>query len=142
MLRYNATRVQANACLDAILRNATAQRRRGDRLLTAGDNVQRLQSEAGFAALCGVSPVPASSGKTTRHRLNRGGDRAANSALHIIAIGRLRTDPRTKAYIAKRVAEGHSKLEAIRCLKRYIAREVFSLISQRKREINQGRNAA
>src|SRR2546423_1425420 len=76
------------------------------------------------------------------HRLNRGGDRAANSALHIIAIGRLRTDPRTKAYIAKRVAEGHSKLEAIRCLKRYIAREVFSLISQRKREINQGRNAA
>src|SRR5260221_4639691 len=94
--------------------------------------------EASFAALCGASPVPASSGKTTRHRLNRGGDRAANSALHIIAIGRLRTDPRTKAYIAKRVAEGHSKLEAIRCLKRYIAREVFSLISQRKRKINQG----
>ena len=89
-----------------------------------------------------MSPVPASSGKTTRHRLNRGGDRAANSALHIIAIGRLRTDPRTKAYIAKRVAEGHSKLEAIRCLKRYIAREVFSLISQRRQEINQGRNAA
>ena len=80
--------------------------------------------------------------KTTRHRLNRGGDRAANSALHIIAIGRLRTDLRTKAYIAKRIAEGHSKLEAIRCLKRYIAREVFSLINQRKREINQGRNAA
>jgi transposase len=69
-------------------------------------------------------------------------DRAANSALHIIAIGRLRTDPRTKAYIAKRVAEGHSMLEAIRCLKRYIAREVFSLISQRKREITQGRNTA
>ena len=90
----------------------------------------------------GGRSVPASSGKTTRHRLNRGGDRAANSALHIIAIGRLRTDPRTKAYIAKRVAEGHSKLEAIRCLKRYIAREVFSLINQRKREINQGRNAA
>ena len=59
--------------------------------------MQRLQSEASFAALCGVSPVPASSGKTTRHRLNRGGDRAANSSLHIIAIGRLRTDPRTKA---------------------------------------------
>ncbi len=64
-------------------------------LLTAGDNPGRLKSEASFAALCGVSPVPASSGKTTRHRLNRGGDRAANSALHIIAIGRLRTDART-----------------------------------------------
>ena len=85
-----------------------------------------------------MSPVPASSGKTTRHRLNRGGDRAANSALHIIAIARLRTDPRTKAYVARRIAEGHSKLEAIRCLKRYIAREVFSLITQRRRKINQG----
>jgi hypothetical protein len=62
--------------------------------------------------------------------------------LHIIAIGRLRTDPRTKAYVAKRIAEGHSKLEAIRCLKRYIAREVFTLISKRRREINQGRIAA
>ena len=111
-------------------------------LVTTGDNPGRVRREASFAALCGVSPVPASSGKTIRHRLNRGGDRAANSALHIIAIGRLRTDLRTKAYIAKRVAEGHSKLEAIRCLKRYIAREVFSLINQRKREINQGRNAA
>ena len=75
------------------------------------------------------------SGKVTRHRLNRGGDRAANSALHIIAIGRLRTDPRTKAYVQKRIAEGHSKLEAIRCLKRYIAREVFGLISQQRREV-------
>jgi transposase len=84
-----------------------------------------------------VSPVPASSGKTIRHRLNRGGDRAANSALHIIAIGRLRTEPRTKAYVAKRLAEGRSKLEAIRCLKRYIARELFALIHQRRREINQ-----
>jgi transposase len=111
-------------------------------LLTAGDNPERLRSEAAFAALCGVSPVPASSGKTTRHRLNRGGDRAANSALHIIAIGRLRADARTKAYVAKRIAEGHSKLEAIRCLKRYIAREVFTLIMQRQREINQTRIAA
>jgi transposase len=103
-------------------------------ILTAGDNVQRVGSEASFAALCGVSPVPASSGKTIRHRLNRGGDRAANSALHIIAIGRLRTDPRTQAYVAKRMTEGHSKLEAIRCLKRSIAREVFSLIKQRSQE--------
>ncbi len=80
--------------------------------------------------------------KTTRHRLNRGGDRAANSSLHIIAIGRLRTDPRTKAYMAKRIAEGHSKLEIIRCLKRYIAREVFTLIKSRRREINQARAVA
>jgi transposase len=125
-----------------VARNSVGHGCAAQLLLTAGDNVERLQSEASFAALCGVSPVPASSGKTTRHRLNRGGDRAANSALPIIAIGRLRTDPRTKAYVAKRIADGHSKLEAIRCLKRYIAREVFSLISQRQREINQGRIAA
>ena len=65
------------------------------------------------------------------------GDRAANSALHIIAIGRLRTDPRSQAYVARRIAEGHSKLEAIRCLKRYIAREVYALIRQRSREVSQ-----
>lgn len=106
-------------------------------LLTAGDNANRLTSEASFAALCGVSPVPASSGKVTRHRLNRGGDRAANSALHIIAIGRLRTDPRTQAYLGKRISEGHSKLEAIRCLKRYIAREVYYVIRRRNRQISQ-----
>ncbi len=104
-------------------------------LLTAGDNPERLRSEASFAALCGVSPVPASSGKTVRHRLNRGGDRAANSALHIIAICRLRTDPRTQAYVARRIAAGHSKLDAIRALKRYIAREVFSIIARRQRDI-------
>jgi transposase len=106
-------------------------------LLTAGNNPERLGSEASFAALCGVSPIPASSGKITRHRLNRGGDRAANSALHIIAIVRLRTDTRTQAYVARRMAEGHSKLEAIRCLKRYIAREVFTLLRRRQRQINQ-----
>jgi len=111
-------------------------------LLTAGDNPERLTSEASFAALCGVSPIPASSGKITRHRLNRGGDRAANSALHIIAIVRFRSEPRTQAYVARRMAEGHSKLEAIRCLKRYIAREVFTLLRRRQREINQTQFAA
>ena len=105
-------------------------------------NPDRLRSEASFAALCGTSPVPASSGKTIRHRLNRGGDRHANSALHIIAIGRLRTDPKTKTYVAKRIAEGHSKLEAIRALKRYIAREVFTLIMRRHKTINQTQIAA
>jgi len=105
-------------------------------LITAGDNPQRLNSESGFAALCGVSPVPVSSGKKNRHRLNRGGDRAANSALHIIAIGRLRTDARTQEYVAKRVAEGHSKMEVLRCLKRYISREVYTLLRNQNRQIN------
>lgn len=111
-------------------------------LLTVGDNPDRLKSEASFAALCGVSPVPASSGKVVRHRLNRGGDRAANSAIHIIAIGRLRLDQRTQDYVARRIASGSSKLEAIRCLKRYIAREVFGIIMRRYREINQSQIAA
>jgi transposase len=104
------------------------------------------RSISNIVAYCGspgsVSPVPASSGKTVRHRLNRGGDRAANSALHIIAIGRLRTDQRTKDYVARRIAEGHSKLDAIRALKRYLAREVFTLITQRRKEINATRIAA
>ena len=125
-----------------VARNSIGHASAAQLLLTAGDNPERLRSEASFAALCGVSPVPASSGKTTRHRLNRGGDRAANSALHIIAIGRLRTDQKTQAYMARRITEGHSKLEVIRCLKRYIAREVFTLIGQRYKEINQARIAA
>lgn len=127
---------------DLVARNSIGRNGAAQLLLTAGDNPERLRSEAGFAALCGVSPVPASSGKTVRHRLNRGGDRAANSALHNIAIGRLRTDARTKAYMARRIAEGHSKLEAIRCLKRYIAREVFTLITRRQNVIRQTRIAA
>ena len=127
---------------ELIARNSIGYIGAAQLLLTAGDNPERLQSEASFAALCGVSPVPASSGKTIRHRLNRGGDRAANSALHIIAIGRLRTDPTTKVYVDRRISEGHSKLDAIRALKRYIAREVFHIITKRHREINQTRIAA
>ena len=122
-----------------VARNSIGRESAAQLLLTAGDNVDRIRSESSFAALCGVSPVPASSGKVIRHRLNRGGDRAANSALHVIAIGRLRTDPKTKAYIAKKIAEGHSKLEALRCLKRYIAREVYALVRERNREIAQTR---
>lgn len=120
-----------------VARNSIGRDSAAQLLLTAGDNADRLPSEASFAALCGVSPVPASSGQVTRHRLNRGGDRAANSALHIIAIGRLRTEARTKAYVARRMSEGHSKLEALRCVKRYIAREVYGLLRQRDREIAQ-----
>ncbi len=97
-------------------------------LLAAGDNPQRLVSERSFASLCGVSPVQASSGKTRRHRLNRGGDRQANAALWRIALVRLNCDQRSKDYLAKRVSDGKSKTEAIRCLKRYIAREVFAAL--------------
>jgi transposase len=125
---------------DLVARNSIGNGSAAQLLVTAGDNPDRLESEASFAALCGVSPVPASSGKTDRHRLNRGG--AANSALHIIAIGRLRCDARTQEYVARRIAGGRSKLEAIRCLKRYIAREVFNLIRSRYREINQAQVVA
>lgn len=127
---------------ELVARNSIGHNGAAQLLLTAGDNPDRLKSEASFAALCGVTPVPASSGKTVRHRLNRGGDRAANSALHLIAIGRLRTDERTRAYVARRIAEGHSKLEVIRILKRYIAREVYGVIIRRHREINASRLAA
>jgi len=99
-------------------------------LVTAGSNPERLRSEAAFAALCGVSPIPASSGRTNRHRLNRGGDRQANAALHRIVIVRLRFDPRTQAYMQRRRAEGLSKTEVIRCLKRYVAREVFAALHE------------
>ena len=96
--------------------------------IAAGGNPQRLRSEAAFASLCGVNPIPASSGKTNRHRLNRGGDRQANSALYRIVVVRLSHDPRTRAYMLRRTGEGLSKSEIIRCLKRYVAREVFSVI--------------
>jgi len=97
-------------------------------LIAAGDNPQRLRSEAAFASLCGVAPMPASSGKTHRHRLNRGGNRQANSALYRIALIRLRWDEATRAYAERRTAEGKSKLEIIRCLKRFIARQVYRLL--------------
>ena len=100
----------------------------GQLLASAGDNPDRLRSEAAFAHLCGVAPIPASSGRTHRHRLNRGGDRAANHALHTITLCRLRYDPRTAAYVAKRTKDGLSKKEIIRCLKRYIAREIYSAL--------------
>ncbi|MFD9948948.1 IS110 family transposase [Nonomuraea sp. NPDC059023] len=102
-------------------------------LIVAGDNPERLASEASFAALCGVSPIEASSGKTQRHRLNRGGDRRANSALYTIVIARLRWCTRTRGYIMRRQAEGKTRREAIRCLKRYIAREIHKIIMAPRR---------
>jgi transposase len=95
-------------------------------LVAAGDNPERLRNEASFAHLCGTSPIDASSGKHERHRLNRGGDRQANSALWHIVITRMVSDPPTRAYIERRMKDGLTKKEAIRCLKRYIAREVFN----------------
>lgn len=102
----------------------------GQLLVTAGQNPERLHSEAAFAMLCGVAPIPASSGQTHRHRLNRGGDRQANKALYTIVISRLRHDPRTQAYATKRTTEGLSKKDIIRCLKRLTAREIYYVLRQ------------
>jgi len=97
----------------------------GQLLVTAGDNPSRLRSERSFARLCGVAPVPVSSGRTDRHRLHRGGDRDANSALWRIALVRTHCHQPTKDYVARRTAEGRTKKEILRCLKRYIAREIY-----------------
>jgi transposase len=98
-------------------------------LIAAGDNPERLENEAAFAHLCGAAPIPASSGKSVRHRLNRHGNRDANRALYVIAVCRMNRDERTRSYVAKRTAEGKSKKEIIRCLKRYIAREIYRVLS-------------
>ncbi len=98
-------------------------------LIVAGDNPERLRSEASFASLCGVSPMEASSGKVVRHRLNRGGNREANRALYMVCLARMRRDGRTQAYVARRTQEGKGKREIIRCLKRYVAREVYRVLA-------------
>jgi transposase len=97
-------------------------------LVAAGDNPERLKTEATFAKLCGVSPLDASSGKQERHRLNRSGDRQANSALWHIVFTRMVKEPRTRHYIERRMKDGRTKKEAMRCLKRYVAREVFAAL--------------
>jgi transposase len=99
-------------------------------LIAAGDNPRRLHSEAAFAALCGTSPVEASSGKTRRHRLNRGGDRQANAALHRVVVVRLRWHQPTRDYATRRTTQGKTSKEILRCLKRYVAREVFAVLRQ------------
>ena len=126
---------QLDASLDALVQHAVpagflAKKGVGTQvasilLTTAGDNPGRLRTEASFAALCGASPVDASSGKQRRHRLNRGGDRQANSALWRIVFTRMACDPRTQAYVARRTTEGKTTKEIMRCLKRYVAREVY-----------------
>jgi len=99
-------------------------------MITAGANPNRLSSEAAFAALCGAIPIPVSSGKTNRHRLSRGGDRQGNSALHTIALSRMRYHPKTKAYLARQLAAGRTKKDILRMLKRAIAREMFKLLTR------------
>ncbi len=125
-----------NRHIDALVRSAAPQLLElhgvgveiaGQFLVTTGDNGDRIRNEAAFAKLCGVAPQPASSGRTSgRHRLSRGGDRAANSALYIVTIVRMRHHQPTRDYVERRTAEGLSKREIIRCLKRYIAREIYS----------------
>jgi transposase len=107
-------------------------------LTTAGDNPDRLRSEAALAHLCGAAPIPASSGNTHRHRLHRGGDRGANHALHTIVLCRLRYDPRTRAYMRRRTAQGLTPKDIIRCLKRYIAREVHAALIADFTNLNTG----
>lgn len=106
-------------------------------LITCGDNPDRLTSPAAFAALCGAAPIPASSGKTTRHRLSRGGDRQANRALHMIILARMSCCRRTRDYIARRTSEGKTKKEIIRCLKRYLARELYKALTSTNTPNNQ-----
>jgi transposase len=102
-------------------------------VLVSWSHVGRLRSEAAFAALAGASPIPASSGQVTRHRLNRGGDRQLNRALHTVAVVRLRDDPSTRAYAARRRGEGKSARDVRRCLKRAIARQLFKLLERHDR---------
>lgn len=97
-------------------------------LIVAGDNPRRVRTEAAWAKLCGVAPIPASSGTTTRHRLNRGGHRQANAALYRTVIVRMQHHEPTRAYVARRTEEGRSKREIIRCLKRFLAREIWALM--------------
>ncbi len=121
-------RLTATAAPQLVALFGIGQDNAGALLVAAGDNPQRLRSEAAFSMLCGASPIPASSGKTVRHRLNRGGNRQANTALYRIVVVRLRWHQPTRAYLTRRTKEGLSKREIIRCLKRYVAREVFAAL--------------
>lgn len=104
-------------------------------LILVGDNPERIHSEAALVKLCGACPIPASSDKTSRHRLNRGGDRQANAALYRVVIIRMRAHKPTLDYVRRRTAEGKTKSEIIRCLKRYVAREIFGLLCRPTRSL-------
>jgi len=128
-------RLTATAAPTLVAMFGIGQDSAGALLVAAGDNPGRLRSDAAFSMLCGSSPIEASSGKTVRHRLNRGGDRQANAALYRIVLVRLRYHQPTKDYVTRRLAEGKSKQEIIRCLKRYIAREVFAALQPLRQDL-------
>ncbi len=111
-------------------------------LVLVGDEPERIHSEAAFAKLCGACPVPASSGKTSRHRLNRGGHRQANAALHRVVVVRMRTHQPTLNYVRRRTTEGKSKREIIRCLKRFVAREIFGYLCRPSKAVCPAQNTA
>ena len=104
--------------------------------LAAWSHPGRVRSEAAFASLAGVNPIPASSGNTVRHRINRGGDRRLNRALHMATVTRIRMDPRTRAYVEKRTAEGRTPREIRRCLKRYLARQIYRQLNAAETALN------
>jgi len=128
-LEEQLDRLVAEAAPDLVALEGVGTDTAASLLIAAGDNPERLNNEAAFAHLCGVAPIPASSGKSVRHRLNRHGNRDANRALYVVAICRMSRDERTRTYVAKRTAEGKTKKEIIRCLKRYIAREVYRILA-------------
>jgi transposase len=107
-------------------------------LILIGDNPERIRSEAALAKLCGACPIPASSGKTSRHRLNRAGNRQANAALYRVVIVRMRAHQPTLDYVRRRTAEGKTKLEIIRCRKRFVAREIFGYLCRPLRPLQAG----
>jgi transposase len=127
-LQDEVTRIVCSVAPKLILRPGVGVLSAAQLLITAGDNPGRVRNEAAFAALCGATPVDASSGKTTRKRLSRGGDRSANAALWMIAHVRMVRDPRTRDYAARRAQRGNTRKEILRILKRYIARELFPIV--------------
>jgi transposase len=130
MLDEILTPLVAEAAPELVERVGVGTDTAGALLVAAGENTSRIRHERSFARLCGAAPLDASSGKHQRHRLNRGGDRQANSALWRIVITRLSYDPSTRQYLQRRCAEGKTKTEAIRCLKRYVARELYACLPQ------------
>src|ERR1700734_2673381 len=147
MIVVCARETQRSAIISARSRNLSLYRRyqRTQSTMISWSKCRPLKSPSIFVCarqLCRSTDLPTTMLCPSGSHQSPGGDRAANSALHIIAIGRLRTDQRTKHYVARRIAEGHSKLDAIRALNRYLAREVFTLIMQRQKEINATRIAA
>jgi transposase len=131
-LNKKMTKVISTHCPKLLERKGIGPDCAAELLIAAGDNPDRLSTEGSFAALCGTSPVEASSGNTSRRRLNRGGNRAANSALYMIVITRLSRCAATRAYVERRTQQGLSKRDIIRCLKRYVAREVYQIITEQE----------